>query len=323
MADEYSEMNPSEIAADIGKELFSSGEEAAGEETAPPEAPALGETAPAIADPKPGLTAAQIRALPKSWKKDMDGYWQKLPPQVHDYVYEREENVMRGLQQYGEWHNRWNSLVQPYTQLLQQNPGIDPVQLMQGLMNSHLRMLGSNPQERRALAAQMLSAYGIDIGPEPGQQGTPEDSPALRQALANTQMLERRLAQMEGGWRSQQEAMQNAILAENTKKVEEFASAPTTKYWDEVSNDILRFLKTGAATDLPSAYELACYANPAVRAKILAEQQASAPPTVPAKAGVSPFPNINGSGETTPRRQRKGSIEDTINGIVSKHYGQH
>lgn len=320
----YEEVDTAAIAAEIGGELFPSNDglgkgETVNEEVA---APPLGTSSPAIPDPQQGLTAAQIKALPKSWKKDMASHWEKLPPQVHDYVYEREENVMRGLNQYGEGYNRWNALVSPYQQLLSQNPGIDPVQLMQGLMNSHLKILSAPQEERRNLAAQMLSAYGIDIGT--GQQVDPNAvSPELRAALDNTRQLEQRLAQLETGWQSQQQAIYDANLKENSKKVEEFSKDAKNKYWDDVAPDILRFLKTGAATDLPSAYELACYANPAVRAKMMSEQQAGAVPTANAKAGASNFPNINGSGEGSPRRQRKGSIDDTIDAVVAKAYSQH
>jgi len=314
--DDLSSLDITSLASDISSEI-SGGKTA--EETPSLTNPEEGKSVPALTEGQTAPTVAQLRALPKSWKKDMEPHWQKLDPAVHDYVYEREENVLRGLQQYSEGHNRWNSLLQPYQELLRQNPGIDPVPLLQGLFNSHLQLLQAPAEQKLALANRMLSAYGISL-PQQGQGGETVD-PRLAQALSEVATLQARLGQLEAGWNNQQQAQQQALLTENLTKVNTFAEK--SPHWEEVAPAVLHFLKTGAATSLENAYELACYANPTVRAKIIAEQQATPTPTAGQKARASSFPNLSASGAAKPRPQRKASMDDTIDGVIAKHYGTH
>lgn len=287
------------LAESVGNDLF-------GGETRPEVE--LGDSSPAIADPSPGLTPAEIRALPKAWKKDMEAHWTKLPKEVHDYVYEREADVTRGINQYAEGHKSWNNLLKPYQSLLQQHPNVNPLELMQGLMNSHLELLSADPGQKRALVSRMAKAYGLDLDTVPGDQPNPAQD-----------ALQRRLASLESRLESTHKQQQEEKLAASMKVVEEFASNPGNKYYKDVENDILRFLKTGAATDLASAYELAIYANPDVRAKVIAEQQSTARP--PVNSGKK-FPNLDGN-DSALSKPKLGSIDDTINSVVSKHYSKH
>ena len=92
-----------------------------------------------------------------------------------------------------------------------------------------------------------------------------------------------------------------------------------------MANDIHRFIQSGAANDLASAYELACYANPAVRAKMLAEQQAPATETPGNKprAANGQFRNIDGTDPNRAKPSKAKSIDDTINDVVGKYYNAH
>lgn len=309
------DISPSEIAEAIGKDLFSPDESGTEEKVA---APALGETSPAIPDPQPGLTAAEIRALPKSWKREMEAHWGKAPREIQDYVVQREDQFHKGIQQYQGGYQQWNNLMQPYQQLLQQHPNVNPVEILQGLFNAHLQILSAPADQKKALAAQMMQAYGIDLSGSIQQQG--EADPRLTQALEKAARLESRIAQIEGNLTAQQRAAYETELNKNLSTVEAFASDPKNSYWSEVASDVHRFLSTKAAADLKSAYELACYANPAVRAKILAQQPDESASGKQSQGGK--FPNITPSG-AAPRKQRAGTIDDTINGIVAKHYSTH
>lgn len=307
------DVTPGEIAEAIGKDLFGDSET-----STEVEAPELGQSAQAVPDPQPGLTAAEIKALPKSWKKELEAHWKKAPPELHDYVYQREDQFHRGIQQYQGGYQQWNNLMQPYQQLLQQHPNVNPVEILQGLFNAHLQLLSAAPEERKSLAAQMMQAYGIDLSGAQAQQG--ETDPRLTQALEKAAKLESRLAQIENNLTSQQRAAYEAELNKNLTIVETFSTAPENKYWSEVATDVHRLLSKGAAADLKSAYELACLANPAVRVKYLADQAQGNAPAKQSQGGK--FPNINSTG-AAPRKQRQGTIEDTINGIVAKHYSTH
>lgn len=250
------------------------------------------------------LSQAQLRALPKSWKKEMEAHWAKMPPAVHDYVYEREANVMRGLQQYSDGYKRWDSLISPYKDLFSEQQNLDPVQLMQGLMNAHLGLIQAEPAARRNMALEMLKHYGVDLSPA-------EESAALAE-------LRQQVASLQSATQKQQQEAYQARYNEALGAVEKFAKDPANKFYEEVAADIGNILKSGMTRDLKAAYEMACWNNPTVRQKMLAEQQqpAAADKGTPA---APKFPNLDASPVPKPRKT-SGSIEDTINEVVRKHY---
>ena len=221
---------------------------------------------------------------------------------------------MRGIQQYAGGYQQWDALIKPFAPIFQQNPDVQPVAIMQGLMNTHLQLLNPSlaPEKKLEMAKAIMSEYGIEFGDQQPQAQNPRVA-----------QLEQRLAQMEALAKSQQEQAYAAGVAEQQKAVDTFIKDPKNKYFPEVQNDILRFIQTGAAQDLPTAYELACYANPAVRAKMLAEQQATAPAPAPApRKQNGQFVNLD-SADPKPARTRKGSIEDTINAVIATNYPKH
>lgn len=316
---DYPENFASSIAGEIGESLFPKDETTLPEEVVAVEkpvvaaAPVVSETPGEIA---PGVNSV-IKPLPKSWKKDMAPLWEKADPALHEYVYAREADVMRGLQQYSTGHQQWDTLIKPFAPVFQQHPDVNPVQIMQGLMNTHMQLLNPSlpAEQKRAMAMEIFREYGIDVS------GAPANPDAAYSAL------EARLARAEqAAFTAQRESQQRAEaahregVAQQEQAVLAFAKNPANKYFDEVGNDILRFIQSGAATDLQSAYDLAIYANPTVRAKVLAEQQVTAPAGKPRNDKNGQFVNVE-STEIPAPRSRKGSIDDTINAVVASHYG--
>ena len=329
-ATDYDDLDVTSVAEEIGASLFPGEKKAANEGEDDADNFALNEPKEKPAAEKPPVTpAAESKTetgeivpgqnsvsmpLPKSWKKDMAPHWEKLPPEVHKYVYAREADVMRGIQQYQQAAQTWQALVQPYAQLLQANPEVQPVELMQSLMNTHLQLLNPRvPAEQKAqMARAILRDYGIDLSAEAGQPQS--------ELLAELNNVKAELYQLKSGFTNQQKAQYQAGVSAKEAEVAAFAADPKNKYFDEVGNDILRFIAQGVANDLPSAYEMACWANPAVRAKLVAEQQAAQTP-----AGKNPRDKagkfVNLEGDTPPPRTRRGgSIDSTIDAIVAAHY---
>lgn len=306
MADENtneSSLDVEAISAEIGAEL------GFGSDTPSEDEGEHGETAPPVREESPGLTAAQARALPKAWKREMEAHWGKLPPEVHDYVYEREANVQRGIQQYQQGHSAWQKLLEPYQGIFQANPNIDPVNVLQTVMNQHLQLARGTPEQKRELARNILKAYNVDLS-EQAQNAAQED-PRIAQ-------LEARIRQQETLWQTAREAMQKDTYSKNLQSVETFSTDPKNEHWADVVDDVYALIKTGAASTLPEAYELACYKNPAVRAKIIAAEAARSAVTSPQVK----FPNVNGA-STGQARGRKMSIDETIDAIAAKHSSPH
>lgn len=297
------------LAREVTVGLFPSEGETASEEVAEPKDPnpaALPENA--SDDPPPGTAA--FDAMPKAWKKEMEAHWTKLDPEVRKYVNTREADVSRGIQMYQQGHSSWNKLLEPYQQIFQAYPNLDPIQLMHGVLNQHLQLAQASPEQKRELAARMLKAYGLDF--PAAQQIEPP------QTNAELEALKQRLGQVEGMWQAAQRAAQQTSYQKSLEEVNAFSSDPKNAFWDEVSEDIFVLLKKGAASTLPEAYELACLRNPQVRAKMLQTASASAVPAAPPKSN---FPNINGN--TVAPRSKKMTMDETISSVISKHYSPH
>lgn len=314
MADE---LDVAALTAEVSGDLFPGG---TGDESGPNPGVTGEEEAPIQSSPQaegkaslnPTEAPPERRPLPKSWKKDMSPHWDTLPDEVREYVYSREADVMRGLQQYQNGYNQWNALTKPYQQLLQKYPDVNPVNLMQNLMNSHLQLMTLPPDERKVFAKKMMDAYQIKLEAE---QEAAEGGNPLKDELNS---LRHELSQLKSGFTAQQRAAYNAQLAQQQKTVESFFSAKENEFAEELGSDILRLIKTGAAQDLPSAYEMACWSNPAVRAKMIAKQQ-SKPAEGQANGGnAAKFPNVDSTPGVRVRTKPK-TMEETIDEVVAKY----
>jgi hypothetical protein len=302
------EPNVQELSDQIGQEIFGVAGTPEVESTAitpQPETPVV-ET-PSAAAPPP--SPVEDLALPKAWKREMEPVWATLSPEARKYIQSRETDIVKGLDQYSGSHKNWSKLIEPYQSLLQESPQVDPVQLMQNLMNNHLAIVRATPEQRWGLAQKLLQAYGIQI-PQAGGENSAPISPVLppevQQALGRVSGMERNLQTL-------QQSMQQQAIAEQSKVIAAFAADPKHKYFEEVGDDILRLLKTSAADSLESAYEMAIWANPVVRQKLLDEQIKAA--KAPAKAST----NIVSSGEGTLSKKKDKTIDDTIQSIVAKY----
>lgn len=106
---------------------------------------------------------------------------------------------------------------------------------------------------------------------DPQVQALQGELAQMKQALAQQGQG---LNQFLGTIRQQQEAVRHAeIEAFRTAKGPD--SKPIAPYYDQVEGDMAKLLRAGLATNIKDAYERAVYANPDVRAKVLADQRAS------------------------------------------------
>ncbi len=307
------------IADQIGKDIFGGEDSSGGGEptggVAPP-APGAGLAAspppPHMAGPAnpPGIPDEdKWKDMPKAWKQDKRAVWDRLmaDKEAREYIHAREADVVKGFEQYTTGHKSWTELTSPFTSLLQQHPNINPVQLMQTLMRNHVGILQASPEQKRVIAQNILKSYGIELN-SPG--ATPANTQALPPEFQGIPQTVNQLRDELG--RFKQAETTRAIEAERLK-IEAFAADPKHKYFEEVGDDILHLLQTGAAPTLESAYEKAIWTNPVVRAKLLAETAAGNPP--PPKQPL----NVDGTGGTPPAKPKTG--DDTIDAVMQKHYG--
>ena len=282
------EIDVGALSAQVAGEIFLA--KPAGDSEPQASAP-LPDIPPASPPEPPAYTG---KPLPKAWKKEMEEHWKKLDPAVHDYVHNREADVDRGITTYKQGHEQWKRFTDPFLEVLKKHPDVDPVQLASNLMRSHLALTYSPPEQKQALVQQLLQAYGISL-----DGATPPAGPDPRVMQEITLLKTER---------------QQEKVAAQLKVVESFFTDPKNEFAKELEEDILNLIQTGVASDLPAAYEKAMWLNPAVRAKVIAKQAqpSKADPTRvrTAETPVTPAP-------------RKGSIQDTIDSVVAKHYNTH
>jgi len=271
---------------------------AATEGAEPPTAGATAEstgTAPAA----PAAPEEEDIPLPKAWKKDLETYWKQAPKELREYVAkQREPDVQRGVQMYREGHERWSKLLTPYQEILAQYPDVDPVNLLNGLMQTHLKLSFGTPAEKRALAKQMMEAYqvSLDEAAEAAGQQAPVIPPEIDQRIARLE--QERAAEQ-----------RRAVMTQ----VETFFADPKNEFAKDVANEILQLVQKGH--QLQEAYSLAIWMNPEVRAKVIAKEQAAAA-TSAAKL------NIGAETPDAPRpAPRKGTMDDTMQAVIAKHFG--
>lgn len=299
------DLNIGAVAESIGNELFGAGTggdtpSAGTENTSAVSSPS---STPAVSTPS-GVPAPTDFPMPQAWKKEMESHWGPLSPDVKKYIQSREEDIKKGILQYSDGHKRWNDLVTPFQETLAKYPQVNPVQLMQNLVRNHLSVVNATPEQRRALVAQIAKGYGVDLGASPGAS-----APAAPPVDPRVDALESTLRQMI-------QAQQQAEYSKNLQVVEAFAADPKNKFFPEVADDIMRLLQTGVVKDLQAAYEMAIWSNPAVRAKIIAEQASGeTPPT--SKPSVT---EVQTTDSGTPVKAKPATIEDTIKSVVAKHY---
>ncbi len=236
--------------------------------------------------------------LPKAWKKDLEPFWKSAPKELRRYAQTREADVSRGIQMYRDGHERWNKLLTPYQEILQQYPDVDPVSLMSGLMQSHLKLTFGTPAEKREMAKQLMQAYQVQLE-EAAASGQP--APAIPPEVDS------RIARLE-------QDRANERRQQVMTQVETFFADPKNEYAKDVANEILSFVNKGHP--LSEAYNLAVWTNPEVRAKMIAKEQAEAA-TSAAKLNVGATPP-----DSPAPAPRKGSMEDTMQAVIRKHDAQ-
>lgn len=243
------------------------------------DATAKSETDPtAAATPADDATKAAptVRAAPQSWKKEMHEKFSALPPEVQEYIEQREVQMKEGLDKDRGDANLGRTMrdvMTPYRAMLQAQ-GVDEPRAVQFLLNAHYKLSSGDAAAKAAYFGTLAQQYGVDLAavPPAAQQQVDPAIKALQDEL--------------NGIKSHLTAGQQAALQEAktrvSRDVEAFATDAAHPYFDEVSNEIIAFLNQGL--ELKDAYDRAVWANPVTRAKETARLQEEAATAARTKA---------------------------------------
>lgn len=200
-------------------------------------------TAPETPAPAPETKRA---TRPDSWKKDFEPHWEKLDPQLQEYIGQREREYQKGVSTYkneADASRSLNEAIAPFLPNLQKH-GLDPTQWIRNLGTAHERLALGSPQEKVALGAQLIRDYGIDpnalfqILSQPQQQRYTPPPPQINIDEVVEQKLTQREIQSEF----------NRFVAEAPEKY---------PHYEAVKGTMAGLLQAGLAQDYKTAYEAA------------------------------------------------------------------
>ena len=267
------------------------------------------ETVETIAEPQEVTIPPELQRL--GVRKEAAAAIAKDPVVMQEFL-RRSEEMHRGLEGYREKAqigDTFQRAIAPYMQSIKEW-GMEPAGAVQALFQADSMLRSGSPEQKVQMLHKLARDYGIDMqqAAQTPQQNFDPQVFGLQQKL--TQMEQ--WIQQQTIAREQQEA--DALNSEITR----FASQPENVHYEEVRNDMAGLLQAGMASGLQDAYEKACYANPNVRAKVLAQQQAKAESERKAQAiqranaaKHASAVNVSRKG-TLPSAKAVGSMDDTI-----------
>ena len=211
-----------------------------------PEPEAQVELAPPVQRPKP----------PSSWKKDYHAHWEKLEPQVAEYINQRESEYAKGVSTYKQEYDRLAPIgeaIAPFLPDLQQH-NIDPGRWISQLGNAHKVLATAPPEQKLGMFLKLANDYQVPLQQlfTQGQDGkvyfNPQVQPYQPQApqVDVASIVEQKIAEV---FSKQQ------IQGFGTEK--DGAGQLLHPHYETVRETMAQLLDAGLANDLDSAYEAA------------------------------------------------------------------
>lgn len=273
------------------------------------------EEATAVDTAKP---AAEVDEAPKTWRKEASATWAALPSEAKAEILKREADIFAGIESYkvdATFGKSVKQVVAPFEGILRQN-NMDPVQTINGLLNSHYALATGTPEQKANLFRLLAKDYQIDIVALAGAQTATGEPPYVDPAVAD---LRQKLAGVESELTQARQARLNESKANISKQVASFAEDPKNIYFNELSEDMASLVQRGIAGTLQEAYEKAVWLNPVTRAKeasrIATEQATAAQAAAKAKvatAKAATAANVKTSAKSGSATAPLGTLDDTL-----------
>lgn len=237
--------------------------------------------APEKASPKEQVVtqAAEPVKAPQAFKPLAREDWARTPASVQSEIQRREQEINRVMQeasQARELADGLREVMEPYMGMIRADGG-DALGAIDNLFRSAAALRTGHPQQRAAVAAQMIKTFGIDIGmldnalagvgvqPQQGQQQPFVDPSAIakqaKEALKAELMEERQRV-------DRQKA--DVELEKWSEGREWFADIR-----DEMADVMELAMRRGVSLTLDDAYNRVCQMHPEI-AQVLEQRKAAA-----------------------------------------------
>lgn len=278
------------------------------------------QTPPADSQAAP-VQATEPRKPPSSWKKDYWEAYQKLDPQLAEYINQREQQFASGVSTYREEAlkaKELNDALAPFMPEFAAH-GVQPSQWIRNMGTAHQTLLRGSPEQKLQAFQKLAQDYGVPLHSIQSGQIDP--------VMQYVSPLQEQVLQLRGqltNWQQQQEQQQQKTMLE---EIEAFkVDAP---HFEEVRETMAGLLQAGLAPDLKSAYDKAIRMNDEIwqaeqqRRSQEAEKQrreAAAAEVARARAnalsprGSTPVGNMGSSGKKGLRDLLEEQVTATLGG---------
>ena len=260
-------------------------------EEAEPEAEAAVPAETEGTEPAEG-TQPEIKA-PEGWTREAKAEWAQTPPAVQAAVAKREADMAKGVKELKDKYSELDTVLQPRLDVIRRN-GHTPAAAVNQLF-AWFDALSQNPT---VAFPALANSFRFDLRTVPGllplpqQQQPPvqavqpvvegqpqtEVSPAVQKYIDD---LNQKLAGLQQGFSQQLGQLNNSFQQQSQAKTEEilYTWSKDKPYFEDVRRMMAHLISSQAVqplangnADLDTAYDMALYALPDVRQKILAEQ---------------------------------------------------
>jgi len=212
---------------------------------------------------------------PKHWPKEEQELLNAWDANVQHQVMERykamEGDYTKKTQEIAKFRKRNEALDEIYGPFKEEwkRAGMDEVAATRQLLAAH-DYLRTQPQQAIKWLAKN---YGVDLT-------AVNDDTAIEDEYADPQMkaMQQQIAQLQGTIQNQQQQAQNMQKQEVQTLIDNFQTAKDEDgnlkhpHFQTVQDQMAALVGSGQAKDIAEAYDMAVFANPTTRAKVLEEQ---------------------------------------------------
>lgn len=244
---------------------------------------------------EPQGQAEQTTTAPDAFTKEAKAEWAKVPPVVQAAILKREQDMAKGVEELKGKYTELDKAIQPHIEAIRRH-GQTPAQAV-GQLFAWFQALGANPV---VAFPALAKSYGFDFTKiaqaQGGQQAQGQQGQAQTQGQAQGQPdtssipepvknyitgLENKISELVNAVSQKFGSLENNFQQQAQEKTNETLAiwSKDKPYFEEVRKLMAHFIGSGAVPlkdgkiDLDGAYDMALYAMPEVRAKVLASQK--------------------------------------------------
>lgn len=273
----------------------------------------------------------KVDKAPASWRPEVREHWANVPDAIKEVIAKREYEIDKTLKETvaaRQYADSISKAFAPYEAYIKAE-GATPLQVIDNLMGTAVRLRTATGPELAGLMAQMVNQYGtgrfggqfIELLDNALAGNSPKTEPAqahiqqaIQQQLAPVQQFMQQFQQA-------QAAQQAQVAQQAASEVEQFLSK--TEFGNDVREEMADLLEVaqrrGQQLSLVDAYKQACMLNPSVRQVVMqrtTSRQAQNQTSVAQKAKAAAV-SVPSSGPSMAPRQQSDDIRSAIEAAIA------